>query len=341
MATVHCLKQEFRESEQIFSTIWKKFIENEDSNDLLNLDLSTGLFLCALNGYAGDQSAAISRIEQINLEISKSLTNKYLSLRLNLPGVIKLEKATINWCLEVRRVEPIVIYWLLYIRGELCSIAGSRSCIPILINLAIKLNVDYDSSGFKSPALNAMYRLVLATLLKYLVVHKVEVISHFTTVYTYDKLSDLVSILYSEGISIAKELPHSHKSLGIYHRLLFEFAEFHCIYFRNWNEAQSLLRDCLSDISTANTHVRSRSTSKAPNLPSFARPHDQRRPSKSLSGAQLSLGSDGPLSASLSSHNLDWGMDSRISEVGTQDEIDHDFELKCKNALKLLSKYSI
>ncbi|KAJ3312685.1 hypothetical protein HDV04_002829 [Boothiomyces sp. JEL0838] len=332
MATMHCLKQEYKEAQQIFDEIWKKYLEHEDSSQLVDLDHSSGLFLSAIDGYLGDQIAALRRLEKINLELSKALTN----------NVIKLEKATISWCLENRRVDPLVIYWLLFIRGELSSIAGSRSCIPILINLAIKLNIDYTGSEFKSNTLNAMYRLVLATLLKYLVIHKVEAISHFSDIYTCDKLSDLVSNLYTEGIAIAKDLPYTHKNLGIHHQLLFEFAEFHCTYLRNWNEAHSFMKDCLSDISNTNNHVRSRSTSKSPNVPSFARPHDQRRTSsRSFSGQPLSVGSDGPLSTSISSHNLDWGMDSRISEVGGLEDMDHEFELKCKNVLKLLSKYTI
>ncbi|KAJ3320555.1 hypothetical protein HDV06_005178 [Boothiomyces sp. JEL0866] len=343
MAIMHCLKQEYKEAEQIFGAVWKKYLDHEDSAQLLDLDHSSGLLLCAIEGYRGNQKAAISRMEKIHLELSKALTNKYLSLRLNLPSVIKLEKATISWCLELRRVDTLLIYWLLYIRGELSSIAGSRSCIPILINMSIKLNIDYESSESKSSTLNSIYNLVLGTLLKYLVIHKVEVISHFSAIYTYEKLSDLVSNLYIEGITIAKDLPSTHKSLSIYHHLLFENAEFQCTYLRNWNEAQTLLKECLSDISTSsNGHVRSRSNTKSPSIPSFARPHDQRRPSsRSISGPQLSVGSDGPLSTSLSSHNLDWGMDSRISEVGGQDDIDHEFELKCKSALKLLSKYTI
>ncbi|KAJ3253835.1 hypothetical protein HK103_007696 [Boothiomyces macroporosus] len=313
MATMHCLKQEYKEAQQVFDEIWKKYLEHEDSSQLVDLDHSSGLFLSAIDGYLGDQISALWRLEKINLELSKALTNKYLSLRVSL-----------------------------VLTGELSSIAGSRSCIPILINLAIKLNIDYTGSEFKSNTLNAMYRLVLATLLKYLVIHKVEAISHFSDIYTYDKLSDLVSNLYTEGIAIAKDLPYTHKNLGIHHQLLFEFAEFHCTYLRNWNEAQSFMKDCLSDISNTNNHVRSRSTSKSPNVPSFARPHDQRRASsRSFSGQPLSVGSDGPLSTSMSSHNLDWGMDSRISEVGGLEDMDHEFELKCKNVLKLLSKYTI
>lgn len=84
MATMHCLKQEYKEAQQIFDEIWKKYLEHEDSSQLVDLDHSSGLFLSAIDGYLGDQTSALWRLEKINLELSKALTNKYLSLRVPL-----------------------------------------------------------------------------------------------------------------------------------------------------------------------------------------------------------------------------------------------------------------
>ena len=253
----------------------------------------------------------------------------------------------ITWSIEEKYVSKLLMFWLMYYRNDFCCLAGSKSSVPVLINLATRLYQEYESEKSIESFGETTYYLVLGTIFKYLTIHGVDSIKFFGSIFLGKKLVQVSKSLYESGLETCKSLPIALKLLGLQVRILYELAELETLCFDNHKQAIDLLKQCVggdsSQVENLRTSVRSRSLSPNPTpnlaLPSFAR---KSKPKHSIQNSLVD--SDGLLSTSTNSQaNLEWGTESKISEFGFSgtDQMDLDLETRCRVALESVKQKSL
>jgi hypothetical protein len=269
-------------------------------------------------------------------------------------------------CVESGEIPVLMLFACLYFRGDLGSLAGSKSNTPILVNLAIQVDCDYRNQTSTSASMTVfsalVWSLVVGTTLKYLHLHNHELLQYFSEFYPdCSSLAVVARKIYEHGLHLQMdEVSPLIKSLGLLEYIRFELAELEALCFENYEVSLESLKQCVAETSLmavipSSTSAPTTTGTEAPlagvnhsptniiptpsphSLPSFLR-----KSNRKIMRNSMSIGSpDGPMSMSTSiSHTTEWGADSL--KMGASFTVESslfgylDFEFKARNAIRVI-----
>jgi hypothetical protein len=291
-------------------SLWTNMIMRNQNDIFTTIDLSIGIIYLISKRYCSNRDFIdeLNNLKYLEQTLITRLTeNKLVGKAIN-SDFTNLLIWTVTYASMDYDSFDMVLYWFLYINGDLESLAGSIDNIQIFMKMSNQMHHEHKPG--KSLMGDILYNVIQGTICKYLGFYRVAKIDHLN-----GEPAPLSKSFYISALSFDRL--NDVSCLEISKRIYFELSELECLCFNNWTNGFDYIKQALQDRSDGERLLSMSLTSSInPAKPSFAKRKDAAKTEQSyIETGNLRF-------------NSDWEKDF-VFDKEFQDRI---LDQKCKNS---------